>query len=235
MLRKKSTYLLLATLAIGSTQAQAQTPLAVGVDAGTNGLGLVIHGGITETINLRAGYNYFDISQDVDADNNDGVEGNELRYSGDLELSNLSLIGDWYPWGGTFHVSLGAVLNNNDLTVDAECNNAAGCEVGEDGDSFVPSQLGTITTDVDFEDYGPYLGIGWGNPVGGETGLRWRFEIGAIYQGAPTVSMRSNGDCGLFATACRQALQDEEEELEDDLSSLKWYPVAQVGLSYRFR
>lgn len=232
MLKRAPVLILFSLL---STNVAAEMPLAVGVDAGTNGLGLVVHGGVTETINLRAGFNYFDISQDVDADDNDGIDNNELRYSGDLELNNLSLIGDWSPWGGLFHVSLGAVINNNDLSIDAECNNAAGCEVGEDGDSFVPSQLGTITTDVDFDDYGPYLGIGWGNPVSGDTGLRWRVELGAIYQGEPSVSMRSNGDCGLFASACNQALQDEERELEDDLSSLKWYPVAQVGLSYRFR
>ncbi|MGB1580029.1 MAG: hypothetical protein ACPHER_00810 [Nevskiales bacterium] len=232
MLNNKCSYLLFAMLVLGSTAAQAETPMAIGVNVGTAGFGADINMGLTENLNLRLGINHFSTSQDADADDNDGVPNNELHYSGDLRLNNLSLIADWAPWGGVFHVSAGAVANANDLKVDATCN-AAICEVGNS--SFTSGALGTITTDIDVEDFGPYIGIGWGNPLGDNTGLSWRFELGAIYQGEPSVEMTSSGNCGIASSACQAALDREADELESDLSSLQWYPVAQLGLSYRFR
>lgn len=213
--------------------AVAEVPLAVGVGAGTNGIGLQFHAGVSETLNLRLGLHHFSGSLDVDAEDSNGVPDDELRYSGDLELNNLSLLADWYPTGGSFHVSAGAVLNNNDLKVDARCNNPSGCEVG--GSNFSRTEIGTITTDIDVDNFGPYVGIGWGNPVGGETGLHWSFELGVIYQGEPSVTMTSDGTCGGFVALCRSALDNEEEELEDDLSDLRFYPVVSLGLSYRFK
>ena len=59
--------------------------------------------------------------------------------------------------------------------------------------------------------------------------------MGAIYIGEPSVEMTSTSDCGLFQSACNNALQNEEDELEDDLSDLKFYPVVSLGLSYRFQ
>ena len=213
--------------------AAAEVPMAVGVGAGTNGLGVQFHAGVTETLNLRLGLHHFSGSLDVDAEDSNGAKGDELRYSGDLELNNLSLLADWYPTGGNFHISAGAVLNNNDLTVDARCNNPSGCEVG--GNSFSRTEIGTITTDIDTDNFGPYVGIGWGNPVGGETGIHWSFELGVIYQGEPSVTMTSDGTCAGFVALCRNALDDEEQELEDDLSDLRFYPVVSLGLSYRFK
>ncbi len=216
-----------------SSVAMADTPLAVGVGAGTNGVGIQLHAGVTETLNLRLGFHHFSGSHDVDAEDSNGVKGDELRYSGDLELNNLSLLADWYPWAGNFHVSAGGVLNNNDLTVDARCDNPSGCEVG--GSTFSRAEIGTITTDIDVDEIGPYVGIGWGNPVGGETGIHWSFELGVIYQGEPSVEMSSDGTCGGFVALCRSALDKEEQELEDDLSDLRFYPVVSLGLSYRFQ
>lgn len=223
-------FLALYSLAV---TARAEKPLAVGVNAGTAGVGVQLHLGLTERLNLRAGYNHLSTSQDVDAEDNNGVPDDELEYSGDLKLDTLSFVADWHPWAGNFHISLGGVLNNNDLVVETRCNNPSGCEVG--GSQFSRTAIGTITTDIDFKDFGPYLGMGWGNPVAGDVGLHWRFELGAIYAGEASVEMESNGDCGLFQSACNNALQNEERELEDDLSDLKWFPVVQLGLSYRFR
>ncbi len=226
---------LLVRLAWGlcSGVALAETPLSLGINAGTTGLGLQLHAGVSETLNVRLGYSRFSGSEGVDADDNNGVPNDELRYDGTLKLNNLSLLADWYPWAGNFHVSAGGVLNDNDLKVKARCNNPSGCEVGED--NFSRTEIGTITTDIDFNSFGPYLGIGWGNPVGGETGIHWNFELGVIYVGEPSVEMSSNGNCAGFLSTCRNAIEDEANELEDDLSDLQFYPVISLGLGYRFR
>ena len=226
-------YLSILLLGLSPSLSLAEVPLAIGVEAGSTGLGLQLHAGVSDSLKVRLGYSYFSGSEGVDADDNNGVEDDELRYDGSLKLNNLSLLADWYPWAGNFHVSAGGVLNNNDLKVTAECNNPSGCEVGEG--SFSRAEIGTITTDIDFNSFGPYLGIGWGNPVGGDIGIHWNFELGVVYQGEPSVSMTSDGTCAGFFAVCREALNDEAEELEEDLSGLQLYPVISLGMSYRFR
>lgn len=222
----------LGALLLTPGPGRTETPLALGVSAGTTGVGLELHAGVSERLNLRLGYSYFDGGHDVDAEDSNGVPNDELRYRGDLQLHNLGLIADWYPWSGSFHVSAGAVYNNNDLKVEARCDNPSGCEVGDS--NFSRTDIGTIFTDVDINPFGPYLGIGWGNPFAGESGLHWNFEVGAIYQGEPDIEMTSNGSCGGFLAVCRAALEQEEQELEDELDDLVLYPVIKLGLSYRF-
>ena len=208
----------------------------VGASAGTNGVGLELSFRMNDFLRLRGGYHFYDIGVDVDSEDNNGVQGDELKHSADLELSNLALLADWYPWGGAFRVSAGAVANQNDFSVQTACNNPTGCEVGSN--SFSRTEIGTITTDIDVENFGPYLGIGWDRTLDATKRWTMSFEIGAFYQGAPNVEMTSTGSCAgstspLFSQ-CRDALEDEEDELEDELDSLKFYPVVSLGIGYRF-
>jgi len=219
----------------GAAVQAADKPLEAGINAGTNGLGLELSYRFSDYLRVRGNYHFYDLDIDTDAEDNNGVPNDELRYSSELQLSNFGLLADWYPWGGVFRVSGGAVLNDNDFSVEASCDNPSGCEVG--GNNFSRTELGTISTDIDVEDFGPYLGIGWDKPLDVTRSWILTFDIGAYYQGSPDIEMTSNGSCvnsALLGAACRSALEEEENELEDELEDFVIYPVISLGIAYRF-
>lgn len=235
MLRGKFWLPLTALICISPLAQAVEKPWEFNVSAGTNGLGLELSTRFSDQLRLRGGYHFYDLSIDTDAENNNGTSGDELKYSSDLELSNFGAILDWYPWGGVFRVSAGAVYNDNNFKVEASCENPSGCEVGSS--QFSRTEIGTITTRIDVQEFGPYLGIGWDKGI--ESTGRWiiSFDIGAYYQGSPDVEMTSNGSCvnsALIGAACRAALEEEENEIEDEIEDYVFYPVVTLGIGYRF-
>ncbi len=104
----------------------------------------------------------------------------------------------------------------------------------EIGDTlYDASELGSIRGESEFEDIAPYIGIGFGNPLSSDG--RWGFsaDAGVAFIGSPNVNLRVTGpfadDAALLAD-----LAEEEEEIEDDLDPLRFYPVLSFTLYYRF-
>ena len=201
--------------------AQLTDPhLGVTLKAGTTGAGIDITKSILPNLNLRAGYNRFDYNADF-------TEGG-VDYNGDLTLENVPILLDWHLFSGGFRLSAGAYYNNNNLDLESRANTSV--TIGNT--VFTPAQLGTLNGDVDFGNpVVPYLGIGWGNAVG--KGNRWgiSLDIGVFYQGEPDVTLTQSG--GLVAVSAAD-LALEEKQLEDELDDFKFYPVATLGLHYRF-
>jgi hypothetical protein len=79
----------------------------------------------------------------------------------------------------------------------------------------------------------PYIGIGWGNPVG--RGRRWGFysDMGVAFADSPDVVLRSNGTLAGDPTF-QTDLAKEAKDIKDDLDSLEIYPVLSIGLYIRF-
>lgn len=230
-----TTSLALVPVANAEDEQQGARQWEFSVSGGTNGIGLDLSYRVNDNLRVRGGYHFYDLSIDTEAEDNNGTQGDELKYNSELQLSNLGLLADWYPWGGVFRVSGGAVVNQNDFRVKATCDNPAGCEVGDS--NFSRTEIGTVTVDIDIEEFGPYLGIGWDKTLDATKRWLFSFDVGAFYQGSPTVEMTSNGSCAtspITGPVCRAALEDEERELEDELDEFKFYPVISIGIGYRF-
>jgi hypothetical protein len=93
-----------------------------------------------------------------------------------------------------------------------------------------------VKGNIDFRKAAPYLGIGWGNAL--KSNSRWSFntDIGAYFQGNPKVKLGSYG-CTVAKLVCDLLVQDiavEQLNLQDDVDSLKVYPVLRASLTYRF-
>ena len=198
------------------TGGAAADGFGLGVKAGTLGFGVEGTFGLSENLNLRTGINDYSYSQDE-------TEGG-IRYDGKLELSTIALLLDWHPFAGTFRLSAGLMNNKNALRLSA--TPTANQTIG--GTSYTPADIGTLSGDVTFKSTAPYAGIGWGNAArrGRFGGV---FEIGAMFQGKPKVSLRASG--GLVSQA---DLNAEAQEAQTDLDDFKIYPVISLGLSYRF-
>jgi hypothetical protein len=210
-------------LAVGSANAQ----VGVTADIGTTGVGAHVVVPMTPQLNARFGANY--IKHDFDK-TSDGVD-----YNLKGKLQTFDVLVDWYlSEGGSFHLTGGAVYNGNKFDVRGKPNGAGTFNIN--GNLYTASDVGLLTGRIDFRKAAPYLGIGWGNAVAQAGGWNVTTDLGVFYQGSPNVQLAVTG-CTVSSTVCNRLAQDVEaarQTLGDDTSSFKIYPVARVGIGYRF-
>ncbi len=148
-------------------------------------------------------------------------------------MSGYGLI-DWHPWQGAFRVSVGLVLNGNSVDIEARPT-AGGFTFGT---TFYPSaNVDKVDGKIDFNLLSPYLGLGWDWGTGSERNFSFSADLGVMYHGAPAASLTAN--CGPLLTpvqcaALRADVEREEDQLNNDLSPLRWYPVAALNGTLRF-
>jgi hypothetical protein len=153
----------------------------------------------------------------------------DIDYDFDMDLHGFPLMVDWYPFDDAFHLSAGIILNESDVGLDAEF--AGSVTVG--GVTYPADQVGILSGDLGFDSVAPYLGIGWGNAFGSRR--RWGFmtDFGVAFIGSADVTLTATGplaaDPAFLANLAR-----EEDDIEDDISSLKVYPVLSISLFLRF-
>lgn len=203
----------------------------VGAKIGTLGLGAELTAVVAEKFAVRAGFQGLQASYDFVGPNDNGVNGDELNYEGDITLSALNVFADWHPMTTAFRVSFGILGNFSSIDTTASCNNALGCEFGNS--VFLPAVMGDLEVETTLNPVAPYIGIGWG--AAPNTTEQWHFvaDFGVAYTGSPDVEIRSNGTCN-SVTACQNELRQEEQEVEDALRRLRFYPVVNLGVQYRF-
>ena len=207
--------------ACGTASAGSFVP-AVNAQLGTLGYGLGLTFTIVpKTFNVRTGFNTASYSGSKTYDN--------ANFNGQIKFQNVPVLADWYPFHGAFHLTAGGYYNKNrlDLTGAPE----AGGVYTINGDTYTASQVGTLTGQVAFKTFSPYIGMGWGNPMWGSN---WdaSFDIGALYEGAPDVSLSATGAASDPALA--SDLASVRNTAMTDTASYKWWPVIQFGVSYRF-
>ena len=168
-------------------------------------------------INARVGINTLDF--DFDEEEIDDVE-----YDLGVELNSISALVDWHVFDDSFHVTGGFISMNNEVELDARPTKSV--EIGDT--IYTPAQIGYLNGSADIDGMSPYLGIGWGNPFGGDR--RWGFtlDLGVAFTDSPDVSLTSTG------IVSQLDLSKEIKEIEDDLDGFKFYPVISLGLFYRF-
>lgn len=210
-MKKLMTVMLAGALMAGVNTAQAD--VGVGVKGGMLGLGAELTVGMTDTLNGRLGYNTYKFKRTATE--------SDIKYDIDMKWQTTALLLDWHPGGGGFRLTAGYMINGNKL--DMQAQSVTGLDIG-DGNYDVD-----LASEVKFNN-APYIGVGWGNAAK-RKGFGFTFEAGAMYQGAPEVSLSCSG------AACAGAEDDlakEEKNLEDDLDGFKWYPQVAFGVSYSF-
>ena len=96
------------------------------------------------------------------------------------------------------------------------------------GTNYSAAQAGTVNADLKYNKFSPYLGIGYGNPFGKDSSFSFNVDLGVLYQGKPTATMTASGG-GVTAAD----LRTEEAQLIHAVDA-RWWPVAAVGIAYRF-
>ncbi|NKB67811.1 MAG: hypothetical protein GKR89_12175 [Candidatus Latescibacteria bacterium] len=199
---------------------QAQTPVALALRLGSQGGGAEVAVGLAEKISARAGV--YGLTYEFSATESD------IDYDAELSLFSLSGLVDWHPTGGGPRLTGGLVINQNGLDLTSEL--AATYEVG--GTVYTVEDVGNLLAEVDFNGVAPYLGVGWGRPAGAG---QWTFlvDLGVIMQGSPQIDLSATGPIA-SEEEFQANMAREEDELQDELDGLSVYPVASIGLAYRF-
>jgi len=154
-----------------------------------------------------------------------------IEYDGDLELKNIALLGDYYPFGGIFRISAGVIVNDNAFSATGKVD--AGDEYTAGGETYTAGAGDTATGEITFDSLAPYIGIGFGR-ASSSKGLSFTADLGVMSLGGASASIDiASRDPALQAEASRYATS-AESALEDELDALALYPVIQVGALYRF-
>ncbi len=225
------------SLLLFSVASSLKAEVSVSAHLATVGPGIELGYKFKPSFGLRAGWQQFETNFDFKPEDENGIPGDELNYAGDLDLANGSLLVDWYPNQATFRLTAGILLNNSSTRLTTNCQTNTGglaatnnCEIG--GASAPGSDIGELRIAIDFEEnIAPYVGIGWAF----QPNKNWHFnaDLGLAYLGKADVDIQSSGSCN-DSSACRAQLDDEERELEKDMESLEFFPVAKLGIGYRF-
>lgn len=208
------------------TLEEESSGIAVMGKAGSLGVGAEVTGRILPNLNARLGFNTFSFNKDFDEA---GIE-----YDTDVDLRTGSALVDYYPLRNQqFRVTGGLFYNGNQAEGTAQPSTTNGIETFEIGDTTFPAaQVGTVEAEVDFPEFAPYIGVGWGNPV--IPGKRWGVfvDLGVMFQRSPNVSLTAQGASANPILA--DELNRERDELEDELDGFRFYPVLQIGVTYQF-
>jgi len=197
--------------------------IALALNIGTLGPGAELTLGIIpEYLNLRGGGNYLPLSFDGSI--------KDVEYAVKVKWASVPVVADWHPFGNNFRLTGGCIYNRNKADLDATPNTSVTL-----GDRrYTPEQVGTLSGSINFKNFAPYAGLGFGNAVGGpETTWNFVFDVGVMFQGTPAIDLESNGT--LAGDPTFQAdLDEEKDEIQSQANKFRFYPVLSFGISYQF-
>jgi hypothetical protein len=234
---------LLAVVCSHQASAQADTGapfsnVGIGVKASLLGAGIEVATPLARCFNLRAGFNAFSYNR--------GFHKDGVVYNGQLSFRSTEAHLDWFPFGGSFHISPGLLAYNGN-EINANASVSAGQTFTLNGVTYTSDPADPIigAGKVDFKKSGPMLTAGFGNLVPrNHHHISIPFELGAIYTGAPRTTLNLNGGaCDANGQFCetidnnpsfQSNVQAEQTKLQKDVSAFKFYPVLSLGFGFKF-
>ncbi len=197
--------------------------VAVAPKVSTLGYGADLIVGLGSYVHLRGGIHRGDITRDLTH--------NDIDYEGDVELSSENLFLDIYPGGRSFRITLGAIRNDNVY----EARSTEDTIVEINGVPYPVALVGRLRAVATTDEVGPYLGIGFGNALRGNSRFKLLFDIGAYSHGEPVVDLIAEPNPGIpIPPGFEEDLAAEERSLQDEIGDYDIYPVVSLSLAIRF-
>ncbi len=180
--------------------------VAVGVTAGTPGIGLDVAVPVGNYIQLRAGFATFPkikVSTDLDLNEYDNVPGvpESVEVEGKTGFTNGKILVDVFPFkSSSFHITAGAYFGSSEIVKAynkedgilqevTDWNNAnpdklIGVELGDY--LLTPDENGNVNAQIKTSSFKPYLGLGVGRAVPKKR-IGFMFEAGVMFWGSPKI------------------------------------------------
>ena len=199
--------------------------VAVTGKVGTLGVGAELNVAFSEYAGARIGYNAFKYTRNATV--------SSVNYDADAQLRTVSILGDWYPFAGSFHASAGLMYNDNQAKYDGV---PTGGTYLINGKTFQSTDVTSLSGTLSFDNVSPYLGIGWGNPVAKDKGWGMSTDIGVLFQGSPNTTLAATCSPTALPGACptQADLDAQNAQMQNDLKNYKLWPVISIGISYQW-
>lgn len=206
----------------GADASREPTRFAAGAGVGTTGLYVEGQFRVTSRISLRGTWEFMEFERDQDVD--------DVTYSGRLDSGVIGGFIQVHPLESNFFISGGGLFGDRAVTLGAQPSGPV--TVGDQ--TFTPTQIGRLEGEADLGDRAVSLATGWDSTFSRVHGLGWRVMAGVAVGQEPQVNLRSVGGSLSGDPALETQLRREESRIEDQASELRFYPVVQVGLTWRF-
>lgn len=144
-----------------------------------------------------------------------------INYKYKFDFDSIPVLADWHVFGGTFRLTAGLVSNKNKMTGTA----SGSVDIGNATYSDT-----TVTVDVGFEKSSTYFGLGWGGVPSAGRGLGLAFDLGVVRHGTPTAKLSASGPAPINPADLAQ----EEQQINDEIKDMKYWPVVSLTLGYTF-
>ncbi len=203
-------------------------PASVRAEVGTTGYGGAISYNVNPYVGVTLGYNGGDISW------SDDLSVNGSDYDIDMDNNNVYLNAEIRPWANWFYMAAGVAYVDNDYDLDRRVG--ADEKFSVNGTEFRAGADGArINGQLSYKNnLAPYVGIGFSPAITNRWGVFG--EIGAFYNGNPSVNLTSSGTAtsenGVTADFDDQVRREADDIREDN--EYEWLPVAKLGVSFRF-
>jgi hypothetical protein len=225
----------------------AFSTVALGVKGGFAGVGVDLATPLAQRFNLRAGGSFYSYSGSYN------VDGTTINGEAKFRSGNASI--DIFPFNNGFRISPGVTFyNGNNLNATAYVPASQEFDLGDANyySSLTDPVHGTASMTFGSR-IAPSITIGFGNmiPRSGRH-FSFPFEIGIEYlRTPPMISLFLQGTAcpgnpntpGFDPTTCAQVqndpttqanLQQEENEINNDIKLLRFYPIISQGFAVRF-
>jgi len=216
--------------------ASSEPRFAVGVKAGTLGIGFQVGTALASRINVRGGANFFNY--------NDSLTEDGVVYNGTLHLRSVEAKLDLFVIGG-FRVTPGLLLyNNNNVSATATVPNGTSISLG--GVSYTSNPADPLhgTASITFNKFAPTIGIGFGNMLP-RSARHWSLstDIGVAFSDAPAFALGLTGSaCVNNGTLCQPAttpsiaanVEAQRAKIQNDIKNFKYYPEVSVMFGWKF-
>jgi hypothetical protein len=208
-----------ALLALPASAAFAEGH-AIGLKVGALGLGAEYTYSLTDRIALRGALYGSQVGFDA--------EEADIDYEFDVVWDSLSAGVDFHPLKSALRLSLGLMQNDNRLELFSRpTQNVA---IGDT--TYTPSQIGTLSGGMQFDDTATMAGIGW-DWSRDKSLFGMSLDIGVVDQGSPTVTLQGGGSL-LGNPAFEQDIDTEALELAGEAEDLDLVPFLSLGFQFRF-
>lgn len=205
----------------GAAMAQS-SPLAIGGNVGTPGVGVSAQVLAADGLVIRGDLDWMKWGYDRDYS---GVD-----YDGTFRSLTGGLFADWHPGGGALFVSGGAYIGKRKLDLDASPLN--GVDIG--GQVYSPAQIGRIEGEAKLSKVQPFAGLGFDNTWVGDRTWGARALVGVAFSKKPSVNLTASGGTLSNEAGFLSRLQTEENNIREDAKNVRYFPVLQFGITRRF-
>ncbi len=226
---------LLPMMAVSALAEESQTQdarYAIGATIGTTGLGLNMSGNTDWSLRSGDQLQWRVMASGLSADfEDDEFDFADIEYNkGDIDMFALQAGVDWFPFasGWSEKVFFSTGLLYSDIEISGSANTDKTFYVG--GQQVNKGDITSLQTDIDNQALMPYLSVGWGNKITGESGFDFQAEIGlAASTSDPDVKVTAVDPSNVLSAS---DLAREKKEVEDEFGGA--FGFATIALTYHY-